>query len=125
MLPGVVSADGQDVVGRDGRADRVLLASRVADIERLRSAPSDAEVELPKAAVTGGLAGQAGAGFVSRLFVSGAARPGRRGRREVRPVWCLDQQPSEGFERDIRTCAEFAEQVGHPFVGQAGSDVVE
>jgi hypothetical protein len=56
---------------------------------------------------------------------AGAARPGRRCRGEVRPIWCLDQQPSEGFECDIRTCAELAEQVRHPSIGYAGSDLIE
>ena len=51
--------------------------------------------------------------------------PGRRGRREVRPIWCLDQQPPEGFERDVRTCAESAKQITDPSTGQSGSDVIE
>jgi hypothetical protein len=29
------------------------------------------------------------------------------------------------LERDIRTCAEFAEQVRYPSIGQGGSDVIE
>jgi hypothetical protein len=55
----------------------------------------------------------------------GPAQDGRRGRHEVRPIWCLHQQPSEGLERDIRTRAEFAEQFRHPPVGQAGSNLIE
>jgi hypothetical protein len=35
------------------------------------------------------------------------------------------QQPPEGHERDIRPCAEFAEQFRDPSIGQGGSDIVE
>ena len=51
LWPGVsVSADGQDVIRRDGRADCALLAPRARDIEHLGSAHTAAEVELLKAA---------------------------------------------------------------------------
>lgn len=51
--------------------------------------------------------------------------PGIRGGHEVWAVWCVNQCPSEGFERDISARPELPEQVGHPSVGQARSDVAE
>jgi hypothetical protein len=45
-----VRPDGQDLLGRDGRADRALVAPGSRDIEHLGSAHDDAGVELLKAA---------------------------------------------------------------------------
>ena len=45
-LPGAVCADREDVVGRDGGADRVLLHRGSREIEHLGSAHSGAQVEL-------------------------------------------------------------------------------
>jgi hypothetical protein len=49
-LRGAVCADGEDVVGRHGGADRVLLSPWSREIEHLGSSHSGAEVELLKAA---------------------------------------------------------------------------
>jgi hypothetical protein len=45
-----VFADGEDVVGRDGGADRALIPSGSRDIEHLGSAHDEVELELLKAA---------------------------------------------------------------------------
>jgi hypothetical protein len=45
-----VSADGEDVVGRDDSADRALVAARVAGYRALRPARDEVELELLKAA---------------------------------------------------------------------------
>ena len=69
-MPGAVCADGEDVVGRDGRADRVLLTPWVAGVEHLGSAHSGAEVELLKAVARQRLA--AGQGELDLGLAAGA-----------------------------------------------------
>lgn len=52
-------------------------------------------------------------------------RIGRWRWREVRPLWSLDQQPSERLERDVLAGAELAEQIGHPSIRQEGGNITE
>src|SRR5215469_5125123 len=98
MWPRALCPDGEDVIGRDSGADRLLLASGSRQIEHLGSAHTAAEVELLKAAARQRLAvwaGRAGPGPGCR---------GRAGRCRSSPrrwaAWSMRARPVYHRTRD-------------------------